>query len=255
MSEPPELFGKPHREPQPDPVPPGPDPQSQNEFPKRRRGRPPGRPNTTVKESDYESHQGVRLWNSAKVERPIPAVAINIRQALTEASLIHDTQRVIFRLPGREFIYFVHGWITARHIASQRPSYVNGLLIHSRGEDSPTSCAQCSERRAKNALGPFLTCRVLRGAFHNSCSNCKWFDNTSACSLYTGPKPNRKRKTKDGEVPNGSSDASISSPTHANPGATVGPSVDTMVHASPGATADGNSPANARTNGHMAAGE
>lgn len=167
------------------------------EFPKKRRGRPPGRPNSTVREADYQSNPNVQLWNSAKIDRPIPAVAINIREALTEDALVHDTQREIFKMPSREFIHFVNGWITARHIASQRPSYVNGLLIHSRGGDSRVSCTQCVERRAKNALGPFLTCRVLPGSFHDSCSNCKWFDNTSACSLYTGPKPNRKRKAKE----------------------------------------------------------
>ncbi|KAK5658624.1 hypothetical protein OQA88_2017 [Cercophora sp. LCS_1] len=166
-------------------------------FPKKRRGRPPGRPNMTVHEADYKDNPLVQAWNDAKADRPMSVMPINIRQALTEASLVHDTQRNIFRLPSREFIYFVQGWITARHIASQRPSYINGLLIHSRGEDAPTSCLQCAERRSKNALGPFLTCRVLPGSYHNSCSNCKWFDNTSVCSLYTGPKPNRKRKAKE----------------------------------------------------------
>ncbi|KAK3321499.1 hypothetical protein B0T19DRAFT_267800 [Cercophora scortea] len=166
-------------------------------FPKKRRGRPPGRPNMTVREADYEENALVQAWNAAKSERATTVVSINIREALTESLLVHDTQRAIFRLPSREIIHFVQGWITARHVASQRPSYVNGLLIHSRGEDSPVSCAQCTERRAKNALGPFLTCRALPGSYHNSCSNCKWFDNTSACSLYTGPKPNRKRKAKE----------------------------------------------------------
>ncbi|KAK0634751.1 hypothetical protein B0T17DRAFT_16215 [Bombardia bombarda] len=166
-------------------------------FPKKRRGRPPGRPNMTVREADYEENPLVQAWNAAKTERAVPAIPVNVRAALTEALLVHDTQRAIFRLPSREFIYFVQGWITARHIASQRPSYVNGLLIHSRGEDAPVSCANCVERRGKSALGPFLTCRILPGSYHNSCSNCKWFDNTSACSLYTGPKPNRKRKAKD----------------------------------------------------------
>ncbi|KAK3684315.1 hypothetical protein B0T22DRAFT_444258 [Podospora appendiculata] len=166
-------------------------------FPKKRRGRPPGRPNMTVREADYEENALVRAWNAAKSERATTVVSINIREALTESMLVHDTQRAIFRLPSREIIHFVQGWITARHVASQRPSYVNGLLIHSRGEDSPVSCVQCTERRAKNALGPFLTCRALSGSYHNSCSNCKWFDNTSACSLYTGPKPNRKRKAKE----------------------------------------------------------
>ena len=166
-------------------------------FPKKRRGRPPGRPNATVRDADYEENPLVRAWNAAKNDRAVPVVAITIRDALTEQSLVHETQRAIFRFPSRETILFVQGWITAKHIASQRPSYVNGLLIHSRGQDAAVSCAQCTEKRAKHALGPFLTCRVLPGSYHNSCSNCKWFDNTSTCSLYTGPKPNRKRKAKE----------------------------------------------------------
>jgi hypothetical protein len=182
-------------------------------FPKKRRGRPPGRPNMTVRESDYEDNILVKAWNAAKSDHSVPAVGINIRAALIARGLVHETQREIFQLPSREIIYFVQGWITARHIASQRPSYINGLLIHSRGNDAPTSCAQCVERHDKNALGPFLTCRILPGYYHNSCSNCKWFDNTSVCSLYTGPKPNRKRKANDAtsgrEAP-----APISAPKH-----------------------------------------
>ncbi|KAK4040493.1 hypothetical protein C8A01DRAFT_15648 [Parachaetomium inaequale] len=166
-------------------------------FPKKRRGRPPGRPNATVRDADYEQNALVQVWNAAKNDRAVPVVSINIRDALTEQSLVHETQRTIFRLPSRETILFVQGWITAKHIASQRPSYVNGLLIHSRGQDAAVSCVQCAEKRTKNALGPFLSCRVLPGNYHNSCSNCKWFDNTSTCSLYTGPKPNRKRKAKE----------------------------------------------------------
>ncbi|WPJ64711.1 hypothetical protein SMAC4_02330 [Sordaria macrospora] len=166
-------------------------------FPKKRRGRPPGRPNRTVKDGDYQDNPLVKAWNAAKEEQPLPAVAIRIKDALTADSLVHDTQRAIFNdCPTREYIYFVTGWITARHIASQRPSYVNGLLIHSRGIDAPEQCTHCADRRTKNALGPFIVCRILPGSFHNSCSNCKWFDNTSACSLYTGPTPNRKRKAK-----------------------------------------------------------
>ena len=166
-------------------------------FPKKRRGRPPGRPNATVRDADYEDNALVQAWNSAKADRASPAISIFIREALTEQSLVHDTQRNIFRMPSRETILFVQGWITAKHIASQRPSYVNGLLIHSRGQDAAVACVQCAEKRSKYALGPFLSCRVLPGTYHNSCSNCKWFDNTSSCSLYTGPKPNRKRKAKE----------------------------------------------------------
>ncbi|KAK3314887.1 hypothetical protein B0H66DRAFT_576946 [Apodospora peruviana] len=166
-------------------------------FPKKRRGRPPGRPNMTVREADYEQNELVKKWNTAKSARAISVVCVHIRDALDESVLIHESQRAVFQMPSREIIYFVQGWITARHIASQRPSYINGILIHSRGSDSPLACSSCVDRRAKNALGPFPSCRQLLGRFHNSCSNCKWFDNTSTCSLYTGPAPNRKRKAKE----------------------------------------------------------
>ncbi|AEO71291.1 uncharacterized protein THITE_2123484 [Thermothielavioides terrestris NRRL 8126] len=166
-------------------------------FPKKRRGRPPGRPNGTVREEDYYGNPLVEAWNAARSERAVSVVAVNIRAALTEQLLVHETQRAVFSLPSREIIHFVQGWITPKHIASQRPSYINGLLIHSRGQDAPVACVQCAEKRAKDALGPFVTCRVLPGSYHNSCSNCKWFDNTASCSLYTGPKPNRKRKAKE----------------------------------------------------------
>lgn len=170
-------------------------------FPKKRRGRPPGRPNATVRDADYEENELVRIWNAAKTEPAVPVVSINIRAALTEQSLVHDTQRNIFRIPSRETILFVQGWITAKHIASHRPSYINGLLIHSRGHDAVVSCAQCVEKRGKGALGPFMNCRVLPGFYHDSCSNCKWFDNTASCSLYTGSRPNRKRKAKEQLLP------------------------------------------------------
>ncbi|KAK4178713.1 hypothetical protein QBC36DRAFT_324208 [Triangularia setosa] len=168
-------------------------------FPKRRRGRPPGRPNMSTRETEFKDHPLVKNWNAAcaNPKNPILAVAIAIRDALSETSLKHENQRKIFRLPSHEYIHFVQGWITARHIAAQRPSYVNGLLVHSRGHDAPVSCTTCAERRSKHSLGPFLECRVLPEFFHGSCSNCKWFDNTSNCSLYKGPKPNRKRKAKE----------------------------------------------------------
>ncbi|KAK4204782.1 hypothetical protein QBC40DRAFT_84156 [Triangularia verruculosa] len=168
-------------------------------FPKRRRGRPPGRPNMSTRETEFKDHPLVKNWNAAcaNPKNPIVAIAIAIRDALSETALKHENQRKIFRLPSHEYIHFVQGWITARHIAAQRPSYVNGLLIHSRGQDAPVSCTTCAERRSKHSLGPFLECRVLPEFFHGSCSNCKWFDNTSNCSLYKGPKPNRKRKAKE----------------------------------------------------------
>ncbi|KAK4186056.1 hypothetical protein QBC35DRAFT_286244 [Podospora australis] len=165
-------------------------------FPKRRRGRPPGRPNTRGNEPEFLDNPAVQKWNSAKTNDPMIVVPINIREALTESLLQHENQKQIFQQESCEIIYYVQGWITGKHIAGKRPSYVNGLLIHSRGRDAVNECSGCTERREKNALGPFLTCRTLPGQFHDCCSNCKWFDSASTCSLFTGPKPNRKRKSK-----------------------------------------------------------
>lgn len=165
-------------------------------FPTRRRGRPPGRPNMNVRDADYADNPEVQTWNGAKQDTVFTVQAVSIREALTEASLIHEIQRKAFQKDCRQVIFFMSGWITAKHIASKRPSYVNGLLIHSRGNDATHECTRCTEKRGKNSLGPFLSCRTLPGYFGDSCSNCKWFDNTSQCSLYSGPKPNRKRKTR-----------------------------------------------------------
>ena len=149
-----------------------------------------------VRDADYADNPEVQTWNGAKQDTLFTVQAVSIREALTEASLIHDVQRKAFQKDCRQVIFFMSGWITAKHIASKRPSYVNGLLIHSRGNDATHECTRCTEKRAKNSLGPFLSCRTLPGYFGDSCSNCKWFDNTSQCSLYTGPKPNRKRKAR-----------------------------------------------------------
>ncbi|KAK4222053.1 hypothetical protein QBC38DRAFT_490761 [Podospora fimiseda] len=179
-------------------------------FPPKRRGRPPGRPNMTVREEDFSSDPIVQKWNAAKYENPLIVHAVSIRDALSESALVHEVQKEVFKRPSREIIYFVKGWITARHIASKRPSYVNGLLIHSRGADATNQCAQCIDRRSKNALGPFPSCRTLPGMYFNCCSNCKWFDGASACSLYTGQPPNRKRKSKSGNDDSGEVNAQIS---------------------------------------------
>ncbi|VBB77179.1 Putative protein of unknown function [Podospora comata] len=187
-------------------------------FPKRRRGRPPGRPNMSTKEEEFKDHPLVKNWNAAcaNPKNPILTVAVAIRDALSDTALKHENQRKIFRLPSHEYIHFVQGWITARHIAAQRPSYVNGLLIHSRGQDALVSCTTCAERRSQHSLGPFLECRVLPEFFHGSCSNCKWFDNTSNCSLYKGPKPNRKRKAKEDQAALDAPEDGEAGPSHSN---------------------------------------
>ena len=45
----------------------------------------------------------------------------------------NQLQRAVLQLPGQD-VAFVRGAITAPQLASHRPSYVNGILIQSRGQ-------------------------------------------------------------------------------------------------------------------------
>ena len=163
-------------------------------LPKKPRGRPPGRPNNSVNEELYRDNLLVQQWNAARLG-PVKVVPIDIRAALTENMLQFNSQRNLFHAKcSHQFIHYVDGFITPSKIANKRVSYVNGLLIHSRGHDAPDLCSACARRKAANTLGPFLECRIVEGHMHNSCSNCKWYDTASECSLYTGTRPNRKRK-------------------------------------------------------------
>lgn len=125
-------------------------------------------------------------------------MGINVRLGLSDSVLTQPNQRAVFQLPSREIIYYVQGAITSRHIASKRPSYINGLLIHSRGQDSESMCEQCAEKRERGVLSPFLTCRRIKGVFHDCCSNCKWYDGASGCSLFTGTRKTRAKRRKVG---------------------------------------------------------
>ncbi len=90
-----------------------------SEFPKKRRGRPPRRPNTTVKEEDYQENPLVQAWNSTKAARPT-SVLLHQHPAGAHARVASARYAAADLWGPRaaaEIIYFVQGWITARHIA------------------------------------------------------------------------------------------------------------------------------------------
>ncbi|KAE8334105.1 hypothetical protein BDV24DRAFT_170591 [Aspergillus arachidicola] len=61
-----------------------------------------------------------------------------------------------------------------------RPSYVNTLLIQSRGHRLAEPCTRC--RRGQGRL-LFPECRQVPGAFGGACANCKWPDKASQCPV------------------------------------------------------------------------
>jgi Protein of unknown function (DUF3716) len=65
---------------------------------------------------------------------------------------------------------------------SQRPGYINTILIQSRGvaRVGDDSCFQCRTNRDR---GPFPECRSLNRHFGRYCGNCKWRDYAARCTL------------------------------------------------------------------------
>lgn len=121
------------------------------------------------------------------------------------ASFCHNSrQRAVLALPGRGVAYAV-GSITPQQVMTHRPSYVNAILIQSRGVVSSPPCTECSRR----GLRPFPECIRLERHFGNCCGNCKWRDHAARCRLPSvesiessdsedrpspSPKPVQKRR-------------------------------------------------------------
>jgi hypothetical protein len=77
------------------------------------------------------------------------------------APLCHNAlQQTVLALPGRN-VSFVRGRITPQQLMTHRPSYVNALLIQSRGVVSAQLCTECSRR----GLSPFPDCVSLPATF------------------------------------------------------------------------------------------
>ena len=97
------------------------------------------------------------------------------------ASFVHSPQgRAILALPGQN-VEFVRDSITPAQIGSHRPSYLNGVLIQSRGTTLEQPCLACHS--VFPGLRPFPKCRRVAGHFGGACANCKWRDHASRCSV------------------------------------------------------------------------
>ena len=98
--------------------------------------------------------------------------------------------RNLLALPGQNVL--IHPTVvTAARLASNRPSYVNAVLIQSRGlppvaapPRAAVGCTACSMlgTPAGNRKA-FLECRHMPGHFGGGCGNCKWPDHASTCSV------------------------------------------------------------------------
>ncbi|OJD20098.1 hypothetical protein ACJ73_08569 [Blastomyces percursus] len=110
-------------------------------------------------------------------------LSLNKLRAVEMAETDLDPQsREVLALPGQDVV-FVRGAITEVQVRSHRPSYINVLLIQSRGQPEPHACTAC---RDGPGFRPFPECRRVPGHFGGACGNCKWQDHAARCSVRDG---------------------------------------------------------------------
>jgi hypothetical protein len=62
----------------------------------------------------------------------------------------------------------------------RRTSYLNAVLIQSRGTECDEPCEACAKNPSKQA---FTECRRTEGFFGGCCGNCKWKDHAIRCTV------------------------------------------------------------------------
>lgn len=97
----------------------------------------------------------------------------------------NEIQKAILAMPGRS-TWHSDRRIKGKQISDARPSYINALLIQSRGAPLKQPCTRC---RKMDFMKPFPTCARLTGYFGGSCANCKWSDLASQCDCRDEKPP------------------------------------------------------------------
>ncbi|KAM3075440.1 hypothetical protein ACMFMG_007587 [Clarireedia jacksonii] len=87
-------------------------------------------------------------------------------------------QRTVLAMPGQD-VAFVRDRIQDTQLLTMRPSYINAVLIQSRGTLVPGGCNECRRR----GFTPFPTCVRLAGHWNSACGNCKWRDHGARCRV------------------------------------------------------------------------
>lgn len=120
------------------------------------------------------------------------AAAVGGNQLVQDPILRVGGQELAFYVSGRfgeavlalsgQDVRFRLGRITPEQVRHHRPSYINALLIQSRGTLMVPACTRCQEGR-----GVFPECRRVQGHFGGCCGNCKWPDHAARCVWPRAP--------------------------------------------------------------------
>jgi len=106
-------------------------------------------------------------------------------------------------------VEYFSGKLNSYQLKTHRPSYVNAVLIQTRGIVNASPCSMCSllicrtttnqrilgECRGHPYRGPFLECVSLPYDWSVCCGNCKFRDWAKRCSLNDDSPPDRYRTT------------------------------------------------------------
>ena len=144
---------------------------------------------------------------AAQIRQNLPNGGVQLNVANQGLSpFVHSAPgRNLLALPGRNVL--IHPTVvTAARTAMNRPSYVNAILIQSRGAPpvarpprAAVGCTACSvlgtptgDRKA------FPECRHMPGHFGGGCGNCKWQDHAARCSVRDGQEESESSSDDDG---------------------------------------------------------
>ncbi|KAL4767126.1 hypothetical protein BDW60DRAFT_220794 [Aspergillus nidulans var. acristatus] len=93
----------------------------------------------------------------------------------------NDVQREVWRFPSYEFVVRV-GALTVKQVRTARPSYVNAILIASRGVKTRKPCSM----NTRSVFGEHVR---IPGYWNGACAGCKWKDGGARCDFYATREP------------------------------------------------------------------
>ncbi|KAL3435104.1 hypothetical protein BDV09DRAFT_185238 [Aspergillus tetrazonus] len=93
----------------------------------------------------------------------------------------NNVQREVWRFPSYEFVVRV-GALTVKQVRTARPSYVNAILIASRGVKTRESCSM----NTRSVFGEHVR---IPGYWNGACAGCKWKDGGARCDFYADREP------------------------------------------------------------------
>ncbi|PYH87487.1 hypothetical protein BO71DRAFT_280407, partial [Aspergillus ellipticus CBS 707.79] len=85
-----------------------------------------------------------------------------------------DIQKEVWRFPHHEFLVRLDAYTDTVQVRTSRQSYVNGLLIATRGIAYRTGCSN-------SPLANFGPVVRMAGYFGGACASCEWKSNRSRC--------------------------------------------------------------------------